>query len=157
MTTWQDFEQQAPDLAPRIRARFEAHRHHVLATLERDGSPRVSGIEVDFIGADLFLGSMAGAVKALDLRRDPRCALHSNPGPDTGMTGGDAKLALSAVELTDPVDIAAYLAGLPEPPPGPFHAFRLELRRATLTEVVDDRLVISTWRPGEDVKVIERR
>ncbi|MFF0293766.1 pyridoxamine 5'-phosphate oxidase family protein [Kitasatospora sp. NPDC004615] len=157
MTTWQDFEQQAPDLAPRIRARFEAYRHHVLATLTRDGSPRVSGIEVDFLGADLYLGSMAGAVKALDLRRDPRCALHSNPGPDTSLTGGDAKLALYAVELTDPDELAAYAAELPEPPPGPFHAFRLELRRATLTEVAEDHLLISTWQPGGNVKVIQRR
>ncbi|MFF4338487.1 hypothetical protein ACFY00_00955 [Kitasatospora sp. NPDC001540] len=70
MTTWQEFEQQAPDLAPRIRARFTAHRHHVLATLKRDGSPRVSGTEVDFRGGELFLGSMAGAVKAADLRVD---------------------------------------------------------------------------------------
>ncbi|MGW4381239.1 pyridoxamine 5'-phosphate oxidase family protein [Kitasatospora sp. NPDC004531] len=157
MTTWQDFEQQAPDLAPRIRARFEAYKHHVLATLAKDGSPRVSGTEVDFHGADLYLGSMAGAVKALDLRRDPRCALHSNPGPDASMTGGDAKLALTAHELTDPADIAGYQAELPEPPPGPYHAFRLELRRATLTEVAGDRLVISTWQPGEEVRVVERR
>ncbi|RAJ43518.1 pyridoxamine 5'-phosphate oxidase [Kitasatospora sp. SolWspMP-SS2h] len=157
MTTWQEFEQQAPDLAPRIRARFEAHKHHVLATLTRDGSPRVSGTEVDFQGPELFLGSMAGAVKAADLRRDGRCALHSNPGPGTDMVGGDAKLSSRAVELTDPAEIAAYEAALPGPPPGPYHAFRLELTGAVLTEVADDHLVISSWRPGEAVRVVERR
>ncbi|MEV4555806.1 pyridoxamine 5'-phosphate oxidase family protein [Kitasatospora sp. NPDC049285] len=157
MTSWQDFEQQAPELAERIRARFEAHKHHVLATLRRDGSPRVSGTEVDFHGADLFLGSMAGAVKAADLRRDPRCALHSNPGPDATMADGDAKLSARAVELTDPADLAAYEAELPAPPPGPYHAFRLEPTGATLTEVAGDRLVISTWTPGRPVRRVERQ
>ncbi|MFB7943381.1 pyridoxamine 5'-phosphate oxidase family protein [Kitasatospora phosalacinea] len=157
MTTWQEFEQQAPALAPRIRARFTAHRHHVLATLKRDGSPRVSGTEVDFRGGELFLGSMSGAVKAADLRRDGRCALHSNPGPGTDMPGGDAKLSLLAVELTDPAEIAAYEAGLPEPPPGPYHAFRLEVTGAALTEVVGDHLEISSWRPGRAVRTVERR
>jgi hypothetical protein len=43
-----------------------------------------------------------------------------------------------------------------QPPPGPFHAFRLELTEAVLTEVAGDRLLISTWRPGSAVRVVER-
>ena len=52
MATWEDFEQEAPEPAALVRARFEAEKHHVLATLRKDGSPRVSGTEVDFVGAD---------------------------------------------------------------------------------------------------------
>ncbi|MED7951009.1 MULTISPECIES: pyridoxamine 5'-phosphate oxidase family protein [unclassified Streptomyces] len=156
MATWQDFEHEAPDLAPAVRARFEANKHHVLATLRKDGSPRVSGTEVDFIGADLMLGSMGGAVKAADLRRDARFALHSNPSDET-LAGGDSKVSGRAVELTDAAEVAAYEADLPEPPSGPYHAFRLELEQVVHTTVEDDAVRISSWRPGEPVRTVERR
>ncbi|MET9617800.1 pyridoxamine 5'-phosphate oxidase family protein [Kitasatospora indigofera] len=155
MATWQDFEQQAPDLAPAVRARFEAARHHVLATLRPDGAPRVSGTEVRFTGADLTLGSIYGAVKARDLRRDQRFALHSNPG-DATMADGDAKLAGRALEITDEVELTAYESELPTAPPGPFHAFRLELDQAVLTTVEEGVLVIRSWRPGEPVTTVRR-
>ncbi|MEU9126678.1 pyridoxamine 5'-phosphate oxidase family protein [Kitasatospora sp. NPDC048540] len=155
MVTWQDFEQEAPDLAPLVRARFEAHRHHVLATLRATGAPRVSGTEVGFTGADLTIGSMPGAVKALDLRRDGRFALHSHPGDET-MTDGDAKISGVAVEITDEVELSAYESELPQPPPGPFHAFRLGVTEAVLTTVEDGRLVIRSWRPGEAVRTVTR-
>ncbi|MEV8093463.1 pyridoxamine 5'-phosphate oxidase family protein [Kitasatospora sp. NPDC085879] len=154
MTTWQDFEHDAPDLAPLVRARFEAGKHHVLATLRRGGAPRVSGTEVRFIGADLTIGSMTGAVKALDLRRDGRFALHSTP--DETMADGDAKVSGTAVEITDPTELSAYEGDLPEAPPGSFHAFRLEPEEVVLTIVEGDRLVIRSWRPGQGVRVFER-
>ncbi|MEV4614248.1 pyridoxamine 5'-phosphate oxidase family protein [Kitasatospora sp. NPDC049258] len=155
MVTWQDFEQQAPDLAPAVRARFEAHKHHVLATLRKGGSPRVSGTEVQFIGAELTVGSMFGAVKAVDLKRDGRYALHSHPGDET-MVDGDAKISGVAVELTDELELAAYESELPQPQPGPYHAFRLGLTEVVLTTVDGDRLVIRSWRPGEEVRTTIR-
>ncbi|MBP0454787.1 pyridoxamine 5'-phosphate oxidase family protein [Kitasatospora sp. RG8] len=155
MATWQDFEHEAPDLASAVRARFEANKHHVLATLRKDGSPRVSGTEVEFVGADLTLGSMFGAVKARDLQRDGRFALHAHPG-DATMEGGDSKVSGRAVEITDEVELAAWEADLPEPPPGPFHAFRLELEQVVHTTVGEDHLWITSWRPGEPVKRIQR-
>ncbi|MFB7663398.1 pyridoxamine 5'-phosphate oxidase family protein [Kitasatospora sp. NPDC056138] len=155
MATWQDFEHEAPDLAPAVRARFEAHRHHVLATLRKGGAPRVSGTEVQFIGADLTIGSMPGAVKARDLQRDGRFALHSNPADET-MAEGDAKISGTAVEILDEVELSAYVSDLPQPPPGPFHAFRLELTEAVLTTVEGDCLVIRSWRPGEPERTVRR-
>ncbi|WP_406197963.1 pyridoxamine 5'-phosphate oxidase family protein [Kitasatospora sp. NBC_01560] len=155
MATWQDFESEAPDLAPAVRARFEANKHHVLATLRKDGSPRVSGIEVDFIGADLTFGSMSGAMKARDLQRDGRFALHAHPGGET-MEGGDSKISGRAVEITDEAELAAWVADLPAPPPGPFHAFRLELEQVVHTSVGDDHLWITSWRPGEPVQRVQR-
>ncbi|MCQ4083069.1 pyridoxamine 5'-phosphate oxidase family protein [Streptomyces sp. RB6PN25] len=137
MATWQQFEEEAPRLAAAVRARFEAHRHHVLATLRKDGSPRVSGTEARIRDGQLTLGSMPGAVKARDLRRDARFALHANPG-DGSMDGGDAKVAGRAVEVAD-------------------HAFRLELTEAVLTSVQDgERLLIQLWRPGSAVREIRR-
>src|SRR5438105_166624 len=103
MASWQQFSEEAPGLADAVRARLASTKHHVLATLRRDGSPRVSGTEVHFHGPDLVLGSMPGARKVHDLQRDGRFAIHANPG-DGSMEGGDAKLAGLAIEIIEPAE-----------------------------------------------------
>ena len=77
MASWSEVEAAAPELAARARAALDAHKHKVLATLRRDGSPRLSGIEATIVDGELWLGMMPGSRKAMDLRRDPRLALHS--------------------------------------------------------------------------------
>src|SRR4051794_36492476 len=153
MTTYDDFAEQAPELAAAVRARFQAEKHHVLATLRADGSPRVSGTEVGFRNGELFLGSMPDARKALDLRRDPRCALHAHTGDGT-MAGGDAKVAGRAVEATDEPTLQAFRSE--QQPAGPYHLFLLDLAEAVLTTVADDQLVIQQWRPGKPVRTTRR-
>jgi hypothetical protein len=145
MATWEEFSAEAPELAATARRAFQAAKHHVLATLRRDGSPRVSGTEVDFRGPDLALGSMGGARKAGDLRRDGRFALHANPGDDIGE--GDVKVGGYAVEVTPG-----------EGDPEGSHLFVLDLREAVVTSLHPggDRIVIESWRPGQVVKRVER-
>ena len=118
MATWKDFEAEAPELAQAVRARFEAARHHVLATLRADGSPRVSGTGVRIEGGELTMGSMPWAVKARDLQRDSRCAIHANPG-DGSMDGGDAKVTGVAVEIAAPDRPEDGAGGIPPLPPRP--------------------------------------
>ncbi|NYH78927.1 hypothetical protein FHR84_002252 [Actinopolyspora biskrensis] len=154
MTTWQRFTTEAPELASAVRARFEAGTHHVLATLRGDGSPRVSGTEVQFHGADLTFGSMLGGVKARDLQRDPRCALHAHPS-DENMEGGDAKITAHAVEVTAEEELDHYRAE-EQPPPGSLHLFRLDLREVVLTSVEGQQLVVRLWRPGAGVTRFHR-
>jgi len=153
MASWKEFETDAPDLARAVRARFEATKHHVLAGLRKDGSPRVSGTEVAFKDDDIGLGSMAGAVKARDLKRDGRFALHANPG-DGSMEGGDSKLAGIAV-LVPPAESAE--PGRSDEGADGSDYFRLDIREVVHTSVVDDMLLIQTWRPGEGVREIRRK
>ncbi|GAA4611123.1 pyridoxamine 5'-phosphate oxidase family protein [Saccharopolyspora hordei] len=157
MATWQEFAESAPELAERVRARLAAHQHHVLATLRRDGAPRVSGTEVSWRGPDLVLGSMPGARKALDLRRDGRFALHANPGSAEDLIGGvDAKLAGRAVEVTGEEHRAwVEEAGPPSPDS---HLFRLDLTEVTTTGVAADQthLVITHWTPERGVRTFQR-
>src|SRR3954453_14413183 len=101
MPSWAKFEGEAPELAARVRERLDAHGHKTIATLRRDGSPRISGTETQFRDGDLWIGSMWRAVKALDLQRDARYALHS-ASEDPGVWAGDAKVAGIAEEITDP-------------------------------------------------------
>ncbi|QBI53360.1 pyridoxamine 5'-phosphate oxidase family protein [Streptomonospora litoralis] len=143
--SWGEFAAAQPGFAAQVRSAFGAAKHHVLATLRRDGSPRVSGTEVDLRGDELLLGSMPGARKAHDLRRDGRLALHANPGDDS-MDPGDAKVAGVAVEVTDAGEARTLLAD-PGADPGGFHLFRVLLTEATVTSVEGDKLRVRHWHP----------
>ena len=154
-TNWAAFAAAQPDLAETVEARFGTFTHHVLATLRRDGSPRTTGLEVRFLRGELWLGMMPGSLKALDLRRDPRFALQANPGPGTGMGGGDVRISGRAVEVEDAGTKGAY--GKEVEPPGPFHLFRTELTEVVRTCVEDDTyLVVQVWKPGEPVRALKR-
>ncbi|WP_286256291.1 pyridoxamine 5'-phosphate oxidase family protein [Streptomyces graminofaciens] len=154
-SNWAAFVAAAPELARTVEERFAAFTHHVLATLRRDGSPRTTGLEVRFVGGELWLGMMPDSLKALDLRRDPRFALQANPGPGTEMGGGDVRVGGRAIEVDDPAVKAAY--GEEVEPPEPFHLFRTELTEVVRTYVEDDKyLVVQVWKPGEPVRTIKR-
>lgn len=154
MTTWQEFSESTPALADAVRARLTAHRHHVLATVRADGSPRVSGTEVEMFRGLLVLGSMPGARKARDLQRDPRYALHANPGHHS-MEGGDAKISGRARELHGG-EKQAILDSYPENPGADAQIFELAVDEVVLTTVSEERLHVDLWRPGADVARISR-
>lgn len=48
MAWWEDLVAAEPEFAERIRARFAAGKSCTLATLRKDGAPRISGTEVTF-------------------------------------------------------------------------------------------------------------
>jgi hypothetical protein len=156
MPTWTEFAAAAPELAERVRARLDAHVHKTLATVRADGGPRISGTETAWVDEDLWIGSMWLARKALDLRRDPRFALHSGSDDPPGWSG-DAKLAGEAEEVTDPERVqeinGAAAAG------GPSHLFRLDLREVSTVELNADRtgIVVEVWTPEGGVRTLERR
>ncbi|MER5463494.1 pyridoxamine 5'-phosphate oxidase family protein [Streptomyces sp. NPDC002668] len=154
-STWADFRTAEPDFAETVQQRFQQYRHHVLATLRKDGSPRVTGLEVDFRFGEMWLGMMPDSRKAQDLRRDPRFAVQANPGPDDSMAGGDVRIGGRAVEVTDPEVIGRFVAEVG--PPQPFHLFRVELGEVVRTSVEGDELVVRSWRPGQAVRTVSRR
>lgn len=145
---WADFESEAAELAAQVKACFTRAKHATLATLRRDGAPRISGSEVEFSAGEVWLGSMPGARKALDLRRDSRFALHSPtvdpPAADPAAWEGEAKLSGRAVETTDPT-------ATDQP-----HRFRLDIDEVVLTRVEGGQLAITAWHPGRGVEVHRR-
>jgi hypothetical protein len=151
---WSQVAAVRPEMAAQVRARFESAAHHVLATLRSDGSPRVSGTEVMFLDGDLAVGSMWMAVKALDLRRDGRFALHSNPG-DGSMEGGDAKVSGRAVEI---LGQRHQQFAVDRAPPSPFHLFRLDIAQVVHSSLHPDgdRMVIRSWTPDNGEVTVER-
>ncbi|MFI6642513.1 pyridoxamine 5'-phosphate oxidase family protein [Streptomyces sp. NPDC050504] len=153
-SSWAEFEAAEAEFADAVRKRFARYKHHVLATLRADGHPRLTGLEVDIRSGELWLGMMPNSRKAQDLRRDPRFAVHANPGPDAGMTDGDVRVSGRAVEVTDAEVLARYADDVH--PPQPFHLFRTELAEVVHTRVDDDELVLRVWQPGATVRTIRR-
>jgi Pyridoxamine 5'-phosphate oxidase len=165
MTSWGEVVEAEPEFAAAVRGRFDAHKHKTIATLRADGSPRISGVEATFGGGELWLGMMPESRKALDLRRDPRLALHSG-SLDPEMAEGDAKISGLAEEVSDPSsyrafsDAAASATGEQQPPMGSFHLFRVNLTDVVLIRVggdPPDHLVIETWRSGKGLHRVERQ
>lgn len=150
MASFADVENAEPEFAARVRSALDAHGHKILATLRRDGSPRVSGIETRIVDGELWLAGMPRSVKFADLRRDPRLALHSGSDEPEAFRA-DAKLSGRAVEVTDPAELARFAgeAQVPEEVQ-PFELFRVDVEQVVLTAVSEekDALVITSWRPG---------
>jgi hypothetical protein len=144
MASWHEIEAEAAEFAAKVRARFDAGTNKTLATLRSDGSPRISGSEAVFEDGEFKFGMMPGSMKLLDVRRDPRVALHSPTlEPPAGAPQdwpGDAKMSGRAVEIEPPAD---------HPYPDSGH-FRLDISEVVLTYVGDpaDHLVIESWHEG---------
>ncbi len=156
MPSWGDVEAEAPDLTAMARRFLDAHVHKVLATIKRDGAPRLSGVETNFVDGELWFGMMPRSLKALDLRRHPRFALHSGSEDPPNWTG-DAKVSGRAEEITDPERIAAING--PDAAGGGSHLFRADTTEVVVVRLGDpaDHLVIESWHHGRGVTRWERR
>jgi hypothetical protein len=149
MATWSEVEAAEPAFAARVRAVLDAQKQKTIATLRADGSPRISGIEVEFADGELTFGSMPRARKGADLHRDPRFALHSAsvapPEGEEATWAGDAKVAGVAVPAGPVKDIEGEL-------------FKADLHEVVLTALNADatKLRIEWWTPAQGLRCVER-
>ena len=147
MATWAEFEAEEPELAARARELLDAHKHKTLATLRMDGSPRISGTECEIVDGELQFGAMWRGVKALDLLRDPRFALHS-ASEDPPEWPGDAKVAGTVTETV----VESEEHG------GQYHLFRCDITEVVVVGLSHDRtkLTIDAWHSGRGRTRIDR-
>ncbi|MGQ0831641.1 MAG: hypothetical protein ACT4OV_08175 [Microthrixaceae bacterium] len=98
MATWAAFSSEAPDLAAVAQALWPgvcalaAEEQPLeggptfsvayLATVRRDGGPRLHPFCPIIAGGRLFAAIPPSSPNGWDLRRDPRCVVHAMPGPD---------------------------------------------------------------------------
>jgi hypothetical protein len=133
-----------------VRALFDARRHKTIATLRRDGSPRISGIETVFEDGELVFGSMSKARKGADLRRDPRFALHSATfDPVEGSEAqwpGEAKVSGRAIAVGPIAE---------ESDADRFHADIAEVVHTHLNDEAT-MLVVEWWTPEHGLRRVER-
>jgi hypothetical protein len=162
MVAWRDIEEAEPEFAARVQRLMNAGRHRTIATLRADGSPRISGIECEFVDGELRFGSMPAARKVHDLLRDPRFALHGPTfHPVEGKEAewpGEAKIAGRAVH-TGPIVHDAPTDGSATDQPQP----EGEMFVADITEVVvtglnqeATMLVVEFWTPTGGLRRVER-
>ena len=147
----------APTIAERLAERLTATGLGFVGTVRADGWPRVSPMEVSIIDGRLWCGSMPNAVKALDLRRDPRCCLVT-PLADKDDLWGEVKAFCRAKEIADvdtwerirKVWLDAIDLDIGEP--GGSHLFELDIEAAAWQRVEGDTWRTTSWAAGEPVR-----
>jgi Pyridoxamine 5'-phosphate oxidase len=131
--SWSALEGGAPALAREGWAKFQRTRVALLGTVRADGSPRISPVEPFLLGGELVFTVMASP-KWDDLRRDPRCALHSSVSDIDG-TEGELKIYGRAVPTSEPSIIEA---------PGTWWEGRPSDRYAVFVVDIDEAVLV-TW------------
>jgi hypothetical protein len=153
---WQEFESRQPMLAGVGARKLTDPGVVLVATIRRDGSPRISPVEPLLWEGDLWLSMGLGSRKAADLRRDARIPVHSIVTSRNGQQG-EYKLRGAAVEELDSVRQARYAAVVTEklgwqPEPGKFHLFRVDLSDVTFIrwdDATNDQFV-TRWPAGTE-------
>lgn len=154
---WDEFASACPELADLVHERFEREQIFLLGTLRPDGSPRISGLECDFVDGELMAGMIWQSAKARDLLRDSRMTIHSLV-PDKeheSANQGDLKLYGHARAINEPERKRRYEeaieARIDWRPPEPYHCFAFELDQAGMVRFIDESRLVWTWRSGAEL------
>lgn len=162
MTTWNELTERAPRIA-RIFTRRHAAAGNLcmLATLRKDGFPRISPIEPRVFEGELWIAGMPKTTKFFDLARDPRFCLHTAT-VDTHVSDGDAKLWGVVHDVQDlglhqrfAEDLYAQTGfDLRGEEFKPFYA--ADITGASAVEVADGHMDVTVWKPGEAERVVRK-
>jgi len=139
---WGEVVRQVAPLAALVADVLAARRMKTLATIRRDGAPRLSEISGAFIrDGDFWLGLIPSA-KERDLDRDPRCSVHC--GSPTDDFSASARVSGRAMRAEPGAIDRLGMAGTDEEP-------RFSLYRLDVSEVVVTRpdpksgLILMEW------------
>jgi hypothetical protein len=135
--SWRDLEAGAPELAREGWTRFARTRVALLGTVREDGSPRISPVQPYMIDGELVVGVMPSP-KLEDLRRDPRCVLHSSVSNLDG-SEGEFKVHGRAIDTKTRALLAAE---------GTWWADRSPDQVGVFTIAIDEAILI-TWSTGQ--------
>lgn len=149
MITWEELETAAQPIARLARERFDETRVALLGTIRADGSPRISPVEPYLSQGYLLIGAMSRSLKTCDLRRDPRCVLHSAV---TAPDAGDPEVKLYGRAVEAPTEIregcsAAWWQARPDAAV----VFVLVIEIATSIEwnLHDGQMLVRSWSSND--------
>jgi Pyridoxamine 5'-phosphate oxidase len=145
--SWQNLEVSAPEIARLGKERLDQARVALLATLRKDGWPRISPVEPSLSQGHILFGAMSWSLKAHDLLRDPRCVLHTAiTGPDSGE--GELKLYGFAIEADKHVRDSCQ-GWWAERPSSDAIVFGLEVEQAAFVSWNTERgqMIVRRWSP----------
>jgi hypothetical protein len=157
---WDELAAAAPELAALGEQRLRSRELCLVGTLRRNGWPRISPVEPDFVDGELMLGMMWRSPKALDLRRDPRCVVHSVVSRREG-DEGDFKLYARAADVQDPVRRERYRETIKaridwEPQEHNYHLFAIDIESAGFVIFGEERYGLA-WNPAGGLRRWKQR
>jgi hypothetical protein len=152
MATWAAFAEAAPEMAARGFQQLSIPVAY-LATLRKDGAPRLHPLSPMFAGGRLFIAIQASSPRRHDLVRDGRYSLHALPpmlGPDYdefefNITGRAIRATDAATRaLVNEAERARHRPGIPDED----WLFELDIE-AALTSVWNHNMVEQNghWTP----------
>ena len=152
---WDEFAERCPELARLGEERLRSRELCLVGTLRRNGYPRISPVEPEFVDGELMLGMMWRSPKARDLLRDPRCVVHSVVSDREG-TEGDFKLYGRAVDVQEPdrrtryrEAVKARLDWAPDEPN--YHLFAIDVESAGFVIFGGERYGLA-WDPRSGLR-----
>jgi hypothetical protein len=152
---WDEFTAACAELASLGEERLRARELCLLGTLRKNGYPRISPVEPEFVDGELMLGMMWQSPKARDLLRDSRCVVHSVVSDREG-TEGDFKLYAQAREIQEPATRQRYRETIKaridwEPEEPKFHLFALDIDSAGFVIFGKERYGLA-WNPERGLR-----
>ena|SRR5882757_29042 len=135
MATWSELREDHADLADLGEQRLIAPGVVLVATIRRDGTPRVSPVEPLLLDGQLWLSMMLGSTKAHDLLRDQRVLVHNIVTSRDGVAG-EFKVRGRAQLIEDEARLQRYVAAVGEQLGhrmivGRFHLFIVDIHDVT--------------------------
>jgi len=171
VATWHEFESSAPQMAaaaamlwPGITALGRGQPAPpgtpcfpvaFLATVRPDGSPRLHPFCPVLAGGRLLAAIPRSSPKGNDLRREPRCAIHSLPGPEDDElsirarareAGNDPRLRAAALAVVTRSGVGGMIQTVSDDPIFEFDIVRVDTARWLDIGQPGTRPVRQTWR-----------
>ena len=143
--SWKDLENARPELAAFGVERFRRFDVAYLATIRKDGSPRVHPVTPIIGQGRLFLFMEPTSPKGYDLRRDGRYALHCSVSNSSGESG-EFFISGHATSIDNPATrrLAAELATYT--PADRYVLYELDVDSASSTFYTDGQPVRQHWQ-----------
>ena len=145
MATWKQFKAEAPTLAEGMQARFEVKKVAYIATIRKDGSPRVHPVTPLVVDGHLFLYMYPNSPKGKDLQRDGRYMIHTAVDDDEG-TGGEFRLHGTAELVEDDDRWHTITQARGRDLRGKYILFELFIESAFSKIYADDGDIKDSWR-----------
>ena len=142
--SWSRLEAKAPEIAEFGKMRFQSQVAY-LATIRKDGSPRVYPFTPIVGDGHLFVFMEPSSPKGYDLRRDGRFAIHCSVTDMSGQSG-EFTITGRAKSIEVPEVRALAVKNSPYKPAERYVLFEFDIESAMMTEYENGEPIRKQWK-----------